>query len=219
MMVALSLSLPAYDLSHTECVKAARSDDGRFLVVSDTQLEPSKQFPGTNTVTQITYGIFPQQEFIYPGVDKLTSPMTFWADSPALWTVVLGHDKAVFCPIPLILGSQYLVLLDERRDFYPGNVVMRIYKEPSITGPVTDWHHGVLVKELTLRDLWPGHKFPNEPITNGTPLWFSGGTFQWGKDNHSLLHKSAWGESVSIDLITGLITDCTRQSVFACTGY
>jgi hypothetical protein len=220
MMLALSLPLSAYDLSHTECVKAARSDDGRFLVVSDTQFEPSKQFPGAHTVTQITYGIFSQQEFIYPGADKLTSPMTFWADSPPLWTVVLGHDKAVFCPIPLILGSQYLVLLDERRDFYPGWVVMRIYKEPSRTGPASEWGKGVLVKELTLAELRPGHKLSNGPYTNaGTPMWFAGGTFQWGRDNHSLLYKSATGEFVSIDLNTGSITDCTKQSVYGCTGY
>ena len=41
----------------------------------------------------------------------------------------------------------------------------------------------------------------------------AGGSFHWGRDNHSLLHKSAWGESVSIDLITGSITDCTETNL------
>jgi hypothetical protein len=220
LMIVLLLALPASALSYLRCVKAASSSDGRFLVVSDTQMEPVKGEPYAYKITRLTLQIFSEEKFGIPGEKPPSLPMTFWLDSPALWTVVLGDDKAQPCPLPLLSdAAEYLVLLGQQEGFDPHNVVMRIYKEPSRTGPPSEWGHGVLVKELTLKDLWPGRKFSDAPVTNGAPLWFERGTFQWGRDNHSLLHKTASGESVSVDLDTGFVTDCTKQTVYTCEGY
>jgi hypothetical protein len=178
--------------------RAAASHDGRFLIVLEEETEPKKDEPGVNQTTRITMNIFPQEDF------QVTTPMTFWANSGPLWTTVLEPSKIKSlpdCPIPLISdNAEYIVLLLIIDDFDPRNKVMQIYRRPSNTVPRGN---GVFVKELTLGEIWPEHKFQNEGMNTGTPLWFEGGTFDWGKNSYSLIYKTQWGDSIRIDLNTG----------------
>jgi hypothetical protein len=210
--------MSGFDLTPLECVKVARSEHGRSVVVSDTQWESVNNSTDVIKPTRVTFRIF--GELGNYSVGKLNAPMTFWRDSP-MWTVTLDGDRDEDCPIPLLSdGAEYLVLLSQTGFLLtPQRIVMRIYKKPSWTAPEGEQGRGVPVKELTLKDLLPGRQISQNVGGERTPEWFEEGAFNWGRDNHSLLFKSGSGDSVSIDLLTGSVIDCNKQSVYACTGY
>ena len=117
-------------------------------------------------------------------------------------------------------GADYLVLLNNIDGVDPRNTVMLLYKAPSRSEPNRElWGLGVFVKQLTLRDLWPERFFleilpeqffVGEPITSGTPAWFDGASFEWGKDNHSLVYETSSGDATHIDLNTGAVRKDAR---------
>ncbi len=210
-----AIPMPGWDLSYLTCVKVARSEHGKVVAVADTHWEPVKNSPAVKA-TKVTFQIFREAEF--SGIGKLNAPITFWEDPPS-WTVTLDGDRAEGCLIPLVSEvGQYLVLLSEAGSLTSQKIVMRLYKGPSRTAPEDQWGRGVFIKDLSLKDISPGWQTPPGPVTH-TVQWFAGGTFNWGRDNQSLLFKSGWGDSVSIDLETGSVTNCNREKVHACTGY
>jgi hypothetical protein len=212
-VVSLAASASALD---PECfIKAASSVDGRTLVISEMQLEPMKDHPQAHRIAQITFQIFPQGNFQNY---RFAAPITAWTYS-ALWRVVLSSEidhLRLGCLIPMVSdGADYLVLLNNIDGVDPRNTVMLVYKAPSRSEPNRElWGLGVLVKQLTVRDLWPERfflemfpeqLFVGEPITSGTPAWFDGASFEWGKNNHSLVYKTSSGDVTHIDLDTGTV--------------
>jgi len=67
--------------------------------------------------------------------------------------------------------------------------------------------HGVFIKDITLREIWPADKFPNvQIVTDETPQWFAGGTFEFSADCRLLIHKTRWGNTVRINLQDGSVS-------------
>jgi hypothetical protein len=214
-----SFAMPSFglDLSYLTCVKVASSEHGRSVAVADTHWVSVKNQLGAVKATEVTFQIFPEAEFY--GVGKLNAPVTLWQDMPS-WTVTLVGEHAKGCLIPLVSDiGEYLILLSQPGGLTPQEVVMRLYKAPSRTAPEAEQKRGVFVKELTLQDVSPGRQVAPALVGDGTPQWFAGGVFNWGRDNQSLLFKSGLGDSVSINLLRGSVTDCNKQRVYACTGY
>jgi hypothetical protein len=182
------------------------------LIISDQQLTfiASK---GLNKIQKITLQIFPRDPFNNPE-GRLTLPrMLVWRDEPIPWTVVLesgeGQPWGLQCPVPLISDNGwYLVLLSEQQGIYPEHAVMQIYKPAST--PPNGARRGELIKKLTLKELWPGYKFLDTPVTSGTPPWFEGATFEFSDDSRTLIHKTAWGDTIHVDLATGAVSKAPR---------
>ncbi len=214
-----AMPMSGFDLTPFECVKVARSEHGRSVAVSDMQWEPVNNSTSAVKATRVTVRIYGEMEKLWR-VGKLNAPMTFWGDSP-MWTVTLDGDRVEACPIPLLSdGAEYLVLLSQTGFVAtPQQIVMRIFKAPSRTGPESEWGRGVVVKELTLKDLFPGRPTSQDVGGERTAEWFDEGAFTWGRDNHSLLYKSGSGDGLSIDLLTGSVIDCSKKSAYARTGY
>lgn len=206
VLFVVLLASPAFARLGNVCVKAASSNDGRFLVVSERQTEPIQGEPVAHKIIKQTFQVFPAQELLRY---NLKMPITAWHDL-VLWQVELepNDERWMFgCLVPLLNGAEYLVLLNDTDGVNPRNIAMLVYRAPSRTEPNRAvWGRGVLVRQLTARDIWPGHKFTDETVTDGTPSWFEGGTFEWGKDNHSLLYKTRWGDDIHIDLNTGSVS-------------
>ncbi len=67
--------------------------------------------------------------------------------------------------------------------------------------------HGVFIKDIALREIWPADKLPNQQIaTDETPQWFAGGTFEFLPDCRLLIHKTRWGNTVRINLQGGSVS-------------
>jgi hypothetical protein len=188
-------------------VKAASSKNGDFLVISDQQLTPMET-SYRNKVVKRTLQVFPKDPFNNPG-GKLSLPrMLVWRDGPIPWTVVLESGKgqpSLECPVPLISDNGwYLVLLIEQQGLEPQHSVMQIY-QPASTPP-NGARRGELIKKLTLKELWPGYKSWDTVFTSGMPQWFKGATFAFSADSRTLIHKTAWGDTIRIDSATGAVS-------------
>lgn len=207
MVIACSLRATAG--APFPCLKAAASNNGNFLVVSDLQIEPG---PGnTGKVRQVTFQIFPKENFIN-AKDRTTSPSVFWGDW-LQWSVVLdGGQKTNMqftCPLPLISDDgEFLVLLRTGPTF-GSDAAIRIYRRRDHTGdPVKEGpDHGVLIREIPINEIWPKEKLEESSSWNDhTPEWFAGGTFEFSSDFRQLIHTTRWGTIVHVDLPAGSVS-------------
>jgi hypothetical protein len=195
--------MPALAGALAPCVKAVSSDNGSFLVVSNVQLEPVHG--NVARVKQVSLQVFPKENFIN-AKDRLTSSATYWTNWLA-WSVILDSSNArpSGCPLSLITNDgEFLIVMSE----YPIDSAFRIYRrrdhigDPTREGP----DHGVFIKDIALREIWPADKLPNgQVITDGTPQWFAGGTFEFSPDSRQLIHKTRWGNTVLIKLQDGSV--------------
>jgi hypothetical protein len=137
---------------------------------------------------------------------RLNGPDAYWAHT--LWSVVFTNVKppVIACPYALVTDDgEYLILVGS--GYFGGGTVLSIYRRRDhpgqpFGGPGPD--HGVLVREIPLRDLWPPERIP-EMITDHTPQWFASGTFSFSPDNRTLIHTTRWGTTLLISLVTGAI--------------
>jgi hypothetical protein len=210
-----SLCLAASESGYITCVRAARSTNGGSLVVFDEELEPVGDGSHGWRPLRTTYEMFSLQsvEQLSHPPNQITAPMAFWEDSPYSWKVVFEpKDGRIMpaCPIPILSNDdEYLVLLSQDIGIYPDLLAMQIYKKPSQTTPLKEWTpRGSLIKTITLKELWPGHKFPteNDWTTAPLPQWFAGSTFDFGNTYHDLIYKTPWGDVIHVDLNTGFVS-------------
>ena len=186
------------------CPKAASSGNGNFLVIRNFQLEGTANSSGRK-IQQVSFQILTKSTFVNES-ERFTSRATYWE---AMWDVVLaGTDLPQYCAFPLVSDDgEFLVLLSEhasgpddsalwiyRRRYHPGDRLG--------DGPATS----TLVKTITMSEIWPVYKFPKAPITDSTPLWFSGGSFKFSENNRLLMHDTRWGNSVRISLSDGAVS-------------
>jgi hypothetical protein len=202
--VILAGALPALAGALPPCVKAVSSNNRNFLVISDVQLEPEHE--NGARVRQVSLQVFPKEEFISPQ-DRITASATYWTNWPR-WSVVLdSHDtlRVPACPLSLITDDgEFLILVNEQADF-----ALRIYRRRDYPGdPVREGpDHGVLIKDIGLREIWPADKFPKvQIVTDETPQWFAGGTFEFSPDCRLLIHRTRWGNTVLINLRDGSVS-------------
>jgi hypothetical protein len=120
------------------------------LVISDVPLEP--ELGNTARVQQVSLQVFPRENFVN-AKDRLTSPATYWTKW-VQWSVVLDSSNAhpvPACPLSLISeDGEFLTVLNMHAAGSAGSA-LRIYRRRD---------HGVFIKDLTLREIWPADKFP-----------------------------------------------------------
>lgn len=187
------------------CVKAASSNDGNFLVLTDTQSEPRQ-----GSVQRVSLRVFPRENFIN-AKDRLVAPPTYWTDRLD-WSIVLDadriHNEPRPCPLPLITDDgEFLILLRVGPGFSDDPAVLQIYRRRDHPGDLMREgpDHGVFIKDIALKEIWTPDKLAaNSRIwTEGTPEWFAGGTFEFSSDCRQLIHKTRWGNTVRINLADG----------------
>jgi hypothetical protein len=185
------------------CIAATLSANNNILVVNnlayDDPDETHARIPRTST-----FRVLRRYVDINEGL-RLNGPNAYWAGS--IWSVVFtssGKTPLIACPYTLVTDDgEFLVLIS---DFF-GPAALSIYRRrdhPGLPfgGPGPD--HGVLIRQIPLLDLWPPEHIP-VMITDHTPLWFASGTFVFSPDNRTLIHKTRWGKTLQISLVTGEI--------------
>jgi hypothetical protein len=173
---------------------SSRNDN--YLVISDIQLEPGTgNVPGQPLkIRQVTLKVLRKETFDNEK-DRLVAPATFWTFSQ--WSVILNSQNTPHfsgCPLSLISDDgEYLVVFDVN----PMSR-LRIYGRSG---------HGVLIRDITLNELWPADKLAGPQIeTDESPQWFAGGTFEFSQDCRQLIHRTRWGGTVRINLADGSVS-------------
>lgn len=201
-LLASGLILPSFALAGASapCVKAVSSENGNFLVTNYVENLG-------NGSQRETFEIFPSSALFSSGRNGVALPAASW-DDWLQWSVVLDSQKGspiAGCPSLLLSNnSEFLVVLSQYAIEF-GTPAMRIYRRgrhaPDHKG--TD-DPGILVRDIPLSEIWlPGH-IP-KLVSDGTPQWFAGGTFEFSQDCRSLIHKTRWGNTVLIDLLDGSV--------------
>jgi hypothetical protein len=151
--------------------------------------------------------VFPKEKFIN-AKDRVTAPVTYWANG-AQWSVVLDSTNSrpiPGCPLSLITDDgEFLVVLN----VHATDSALRIYRRRDHIGdPVREVpDHGVFIRDIALREIWPGDKLADVRIvTDETPQWFAGGNFEFSTDCRLLIHKTRWGNTVRINLRDGSVS-------------
>ena len=159
----------------------------------------------------MSFRVMPKENFIN-SKDKLISSATYWTDQ-VIWSVVLDSNRIRNeggCPLPLITDDgEFLILLRTGPVFADARPVLQIYRrrdhpgDPAKQGP----DEGVLVKDVTLNDLWPQEKASALRVfTDESPQWFAGGKFEFATHRRELIVTTRWRNVVRIRLDNGSIT-------------
>lgn len=187
------------------CVKAASSNNGKFLVLTDAQL---KQGPGnTVTVQRFVLQVFPKEMFIN-AKDQLSAQGVYWTDW-VQWSVILQGDQVLDgpgCALPMITDDGEFLILVHTGTSFKNDQALRIYRRRDHTGdPVRPGpDHGVFIRAITLKELWPPERL-QQSWDDESPQWFAGGTFQFSSDCKQLIHKTRWGDTIHVNLQDGSI--------------
>jgi hypothetical protein len=154
------------------CFRAVSSASGSFLVITDAEYPHALPAMAERVTLQVVQGT----------THKVFSSNKYWGDFSG-WSVRLTKGES--CPLSLISDDgNFLILL---RTF---DSALRIYRRPE------DGQNGVLVRDIALKEIWPEHKWQewrDMVMTDDSPLWFKGGTFEFSSDSRVLIHKTRWG--------------------------
>ena len=187
------------------CLKAASSSNGRFLVLANMEMGPSQAMEGK--VKQVSFQVFPQEKFVNKEY-RLDAPATYWADGP-VWNVVVDGASlrpGFACPGLLITNDGKFLVLLGTEGFSGDDSVIRIYRKNDNYGSATR-DASVVVKDIALKKIWPPEKLASVQVqTDESPLWFADGSFEFSSDCSQLIHKTRWGNTVSIKLENGDIS-------------
>jgi len=159
-------------------------------------------------VRRATLQVFPKENF--NARERLIAPVTHWTNW-LQWSVVLrprNKQPVTACPLTLITddGEFLIVLHLHTADFD----ALQIYRRRDHIGDPArrGLDHGVFIKNITLREIWPADKFGEmyrETKTDASPEWFTGGTFEFSPDCRTLIHRTRWGNVVRINLQDGSV--------------
>ena len=184
------------------CVTATLSANSRILVVNDLTYDDQDETHNRHTRTS-TFRVF--RRYVDPNEGfRLNGPDTYWSDP--LWSVVFansGKPPFLACSYTLVTDDgEYLILVG---NVFQEAAALSIYRRRDhpgqpLCGPGPD--HGVLVRQIPLLDLWPPDQIP-KTIIDVPPQWFASGTFAFSPDNRTLIHKTRWGKTLQISLVTG----------------
>jgi len=190
------------------CVKAVSSASGTFLVVSETEYQPGDSSEVSRKVQQVTLEVFPKETFIN-AKDRVVSQNRYWTDWPQ-WSVVLNSANTKpfvpGCPLTLVTDDgEFVVIVNIH--VMDGGPALRIFRRRDhLSDPVREGpDHGVPVKDISLNEIWPPARLP-DVITDESPQWFAGGTFEFSADSRVLIHKTRQGTTVRINLSDGSVS-------------
>jgi hypothetical protein len=187
------------------CPTAVNSAHGNALAIVHDTIE---WHTNTGKVLSVQFTVMTKATFLN-AYQRISAPVTYWGDWP--WAVILDMNNqtdrsfSMSCAVPLITDDgHFLILLAVGPAF---NAALRIYKRGEDDDRMQDGTvKGVLVREITLKELWPAAKIdPNHLWTDHTPEWFAGGTFDFAPDNLQLIHKTRWGNTIRINLPDGTV--------------
>lgn len=196
---ALLCAAPAIAGPLAPCIRAASSASGGFLVITDAE------FPLTSPASaeRVTLHVVPIETFDRDTNHKVDSPNKYWIFGGWNgWSVQIEKSDNFMssCPIPILSDDgEYLILLEGMSIDW----AMRIYRRAG------EAYKGILVKDITLKDIWPENKWQdwrNAGLTDESPEWFAGGSFAFSADSHTLIHKTRWGNTVRIGLADGSVS-------------
>jgi hypothetical protein len=207
LCVVLLLAYPAAAGPLFPCPKAVSSSNGNFMVLTDVQ---SDHGPGnTVKVRRVSFQVFPREKFINDK-NRLVTPATYWTDWPR-WEVVLDsvpmHSEPE-CPLAVIADNgEFLILLRVGMVLFSSDAVLQIYRWDHQYSAQKPQEHSIFVKDINLKEIWPPDKVAANTgfWTDETPEWFAGGTFDFSPDCRQLIHKTRWGNTVSIKLEDGSV--------------
>jgi hypothetical protein len=180
-----------------------------MVVVTNVPAEPKEEI--SVKTRRVALEVFPKENFI-DEKDRLVAPATYWTDW-ALWSVVLDSSSLQNqpeCPLPLVTDDgEFIILLRTGSFFAEDSALLTIYRKRDHPGdPVGEGpDHGVFIKNIALRELWPLNKLATIPSVwnDESPQWFVGGTFEMSADCRQLIHKTSWGNTVRINLEDGSV--------------
>jgi len=186
------------------CITATLSTNGDVLVVNKLTFDDPND----------TYGRVPRSStflVLRRHVEKnesvrLNGPNAYWGDP--LWSLEIknsGSSPSVACPYVLVTDDGEFLILVGSIFWQDALTIYRRRDHPGrpFGGPGPD--HGVLVRQIPLRELWQPEQIPEE-FNDHTPEWFASGTFAFSPDNRTLIHKTRWGKTLQINLETGAVT-------------
>ena len=205
-LFAFGLSaVPAHAGPPMPCIRATLSANGRILVVNDMTFDDPDE-THARFIRGATLRVMSRYSEPNQGI-TMNGPNSYWAHE--MWSVVFKNPDrgpVVGCPYTLVTDDgEFLVLVG---DGFLGSDALSIYRRQNHPGqPIVVYgpDHGALVRKVQLSELWPSERIEHM-ITDATPQWFAGGTFAFSADNRTLVHKSRWGQTKSIDLATGKVT-------------
>lgn len=187
------------------CIAATLSANSRILVVNELTFDDPDE-THARMPRKSTFRVYSRYSEINEGM-RLNGPNSYWGHPE--WSVVFENaDRPHFvgCAYTLVTDDgEFLVLVGGG---FLGSNALSIYRRLNHPGQpivVNGPDHGVLTREIPLSELWPADRIENF-ITDATPQWFAAGTFAFSADNRTLIHKTPWGQTLSIDLATGKVT-------------
>jgi hypothetical protein len=205
-LLGIELSaVPAHAGPPMPCITATLSANGQILVINELTFDDPDETHARGARTS-TFRVLSRYAEINQG-RRMDGPNSYWAHP--MWSLAFkNNDRGpVVCPYTLVTDDgEFLVIVGLG---FLGNDGLTIYRRREHPGqPIVDPgpDHGVPVRQVPLSDLWPPERIQHF-ITDATPRWFAEGTFAFSPDSRMLIHKTRWGQTLSIDLATGKVTN------------
>jgi hypothetical protein len=180
-------------------VRASRSTNGRFLVLTEREYDnPDPR--AVRRIVRTTYRVMEAESFIN-SKDCLTTPAPLWSESALSWQVTPEGNDGIFWPL-ISNDGQSLVLVGVTAAV-PGGAVLKIYRK--------NMFEGSLVRSIQITDLWTAKEVDPDSkgifiVTDATPEWFAGGFLAFSLDDQTVIYRTQWNDRVSIRLVDGVIS-------------
>ncbi len=176
-------------------IRASSSSNGKFLVIAEYQYEnPAETI---RRINKIIYHVDQREDFIN---DQFTTLAAYWSDSGS-WNVHLDWPKGVMGGLlPYISDDGEILVFISVTPPFSGIEILKIYRK--------DGNQGAMLKAYQLKDIWTPAEMNSHAdlISNGRPLWFTGGSFSFSSDNQQFIHKTPWGKIIRINLQDGSVS-------------
>jgi hypothetical protein len=184
-------------------IRAATSNNGRFLVVATLKLGPAGDGGGQPILGE-TFEVNERVTFPY-SKGNLTAPNKYYLQDLG-WKVELPRESTLFAPWPIVSDDGSSLILVGVSPAMPGTTLLTIYKRNGRYEL-----EGSLLRSYKVDDLWtlkPGEE-RMFGYTDATPEWFDDGVFSFSSDGGVLLYKDKEHGLLQISLKSGAVTHCS----------
>jgi hypothetical protein len=204
LVAVISLSITSAKLVASAAppnVRASRSTNGRFLVLTEREYDNPDPH-AVRRIVRTTYQVMESETFIN-SKDRLTTPAPFWSESALSWQASPEGNDGMRVFWPLISNDGQSLVLVGLTAAVPGGAILKIYRKKDFEGS--------LVRSLQITDLWTAKEVDHDGkgifmVTDATPNWFAGGFLTFSPDDQTLIYRTQWGDRVSIRLADGAIS-------------
>lgn len=181
-------------------VRASRSTNGRFLVVTEREYD-NPDLRQVRRIVRTTYRVMEAESFSNNNQDRLSTPAPLWSESALSWQVTPEGNDGIFWPL-ISNDGQSLVLVGVTAAA-PGRTVLKIYRK--------NMFEGKLVRSFQITELWTVKEVDPDRkgvflVTDATPEWFAGGFLAFSPDDQRLIYRTQWKDRLSIRLVDGVIS-------------